>query len=361
MGFFKINKITDNEHNIYIYFITNKACSEVLIKALDFQDNSYTAVVDCASEAVEKWAKIHKQTPEAYVAQLCHALASQSENGDLERSITNSKNNESKNIFEIDGENLIWRQYFESKNIYGRWGKFPMEKRDKDEILGDIFDAVIKELHEKEASISRLEKENKLLLKEKDELKKVAEDCVSMKESFEREIFGKLVILLNSKKQKNSELRAQIQESNLQGDSSSNDDQDNETYESVPKTVSLSKLLDDFESNKPMKINSDLDVASTTYVQPKLKRKTEVTTPTRAENSSKKSKFANDSDDDDYDGDTDVEDFHNEVEVINDNASSTTDLKRKGSGSATDSEVKKPKGKHDDLLLAAFLFSRSSL
>ena len=40
------------------------------------------------------------------------------------------------------------------------------------------------------------------------------------------------------------------------GDSSSNDDQDNETYESVPKTVSLSKLLDDFESNKPLKINS---------------------------------------------------------------------------------------------------------
>ncbi|KAB7504413.1 Lysosomal-trafficking regulator [Armadillidium nasatum] len=56
------------------------------------------------------------------------------------------------------------------------------------------------------------------------------------------------------------------------GDSSSNDDQDNETYESVPKTVSLSKLLDDFESNKPMKINSDLDVASTTDVQPKLKK-----------------------------------------------------------------------------------------
>ena len=61
------------------------------------------------------------------------------------------------------------------------------------------------------------------------------------------------------------------------GDSSSNDDQDNETYESVPKTVSLSKLLDDFESNKPMKINSDLDVASTTDVQPKLKRSKSVT------------------------------------------------------------------------------------
>ncbi|KAB7506971.1 Sodium/hydrogen exchanger 7 [Armadillidium nasatum] len=59
------------------------------------------------------------------------------------------------------------------------------------------------------------------------------------------------------------------------GDSSSNDDQDNETYESVPKTVSLSKLLDDFESNKPMKINSDLDVASTTDVQPKLKRRSQ--------------------------------------------------------------------------------------
>ncbi|RXG58930.1 hypothetical protein Avbf_14106 [Armadillidium vulgare] len=73
MGFFKINKITDNKHNIYIYFIANKACSEVSLKALDFQDNSYEAVEDCASEAVEKWAKIHKQKPEAYVAQLCHA------------------------------------------------------------------------------------------------------------------------------------------------------------------------------------------------------------------------------------------------------------------------------------------------
>lgn len=52
---------------------------------------------------------------------------------------------------------------------------------------------------------------------EKDELKKVAEDCVSIKENFEREIYGKLAILLNSKKRKNSELRAQIQESNIQG------------------------------------------------------------------------------------------------------------------------------------------------
>lgn len=48
---------------------------------------------------------------------------------------------------------------------------------------------------------------------------KIAEDCVAMKENFEREVFGKLTVLLNSKKLKNAELRAQLQETNIEGKS----------------------------------------------------------------------------------------------------------------------------------------------
>ena len=74
------------------------------------------------NDTVKKWCRNLEKSPEEYVALLQIAVETCSitygEGGQMDK----------KDVFEIQEDSLVWKQFFPDKKVYGRRGKFALEK-----------------------------------------------------------------------------------------------------------------------------------------------------------------------------------------------------------------------------------------
>lgn len=64
-----------------------------------------------------------KKSPQEYLSLFCKAVDGISSL----RSVDGQPDNK-EDIFEIQQDHLIWKQYFPEPKVHGKWGKFKLEK-----------------------------------------------------------------------------------------------------------------------------------------------------------------------------------------------------------------------------------------
>lgn len=93
-------------------------CRNIHNSSTDFASFQITA----ESDTVQRWCRNLEKTPQEYLSLACQAVENLS-------SVRDSDGKDLKeDIFEIQDDHLVWKQYFPEKKVYGRRGKFTLEK-----------------------------------------------------------------------------------------------------------------------------------------------------------------------------------------------------------------------------------------
>ena len=69
--------------------------------------------VTTGNNDLQRWCVKLGRSPEEYLEQLCEAVLSEDNNV---------------GVFEVQEDHLVWKQYFPDQDVYGKKGKFKLEK-----------------------------------------------------------------------------------------------------------------------------------------------------------------------------------------------------------------------------------------
>lgn len=166
------------------------------------KDNPATVKVTASSNDLQRWCVKFGKSPEEYFEQLCEAVAGQDDNV---------------GVFEVQGDHLVWKQFFPDKDVYGKKGRFKMEKVEYQEAVEQVLAGVMEDLHKSSHQVHKLTEEaqeNSIKLLKAQE---IASDSIQMKEDFEREIYSKCAALINAKKLRIHQLRSTHPSSSASG------------------------------------------------------------------------------------------------------------------------------------------------
>ncbi|XP_068222818.1 uncharacterized protein [Palaemon carinicauda] len=188
-----LRKIDGDGDGSFMY--TNTSIPDEIQVILLRDNNGFSVKLGTDSEPVKKWCKNLQKSPDEYMTLIHKAVES--------CSVTYSdadETNKNKDVFEIQEDSLVWKQFFPDKNVFGRRGKFALEKIDFKDAVKEILNGAVQDL---DAGFARAQKLAGELDKESKELqraKDLAAKSVQEKESFEKEIYGKCASIINAKK-----------------------------------------------------------------------------------------------------------------------------------------------------------------
>ncbi|KAK8376312.1 hypothetical protein O3P69_009745 [Scylla paramamosain] len=190
-----LKRLGQDNARFYMYFnISSSGESKPELEVVILtKDNPATVKVTTSSVDLQRWCVKLGKSPEEYLEKLCEAVASQDDNVE---------------IFEVQDNHLVWKQYFPDEDIYGRKGKFKMEKVEYKEAVEQVLAGVMDDLHKTSHQVHRLTQEvqdNSIKLLKAQEL---ASESIQIKEDFEREIYSKCAALINAKKLRIHQLRS---------------------------------------------------------------------------------------------------------------------------------------------------------
>ncbi|KAK7073218.1 hypothetical protein SK128_017398 [Halocaridina rubra] len=192
--------IIQDEETMYLYTsyaMSDQSSSIDCISVVLVQGQmAYSVKLNLSSKSIIKWSHNLEQTPQQYVEALQNTFETYSE----------SSSNDKQDIFELQQDCLIWKQYFPDKKLHGRRGQFSLEKISYEEAINEILNGTVSDLYAKEKQIQRIKEEKERLSKELQDAKALVSKSVQMKEDFEEEIYGKCTVLLNAKKLKIKQL-----------------------------------------------------------------------------------------------------------------------------------------------------------
>ncbi|XP_042875895.1 uncharacterized protein LOC122255694 isoform X2 [Penaeus japonicus] len=186
-----LRKIVQNDKTSYMY----SSSSEEELRLVLLQGGAaHAATITPESDSVQRWCRNLEKTPQEYLTLASQAVENLS-------SVHNTDGKDLKeDIFEIQDGHLVWKQYFPEKKVYGRRGKFALEKIEHNDALEKIMNGVIGDLT---ANVQTIDKLTSDLQRKEEEVKKAAdlvEKSVKMKEDFEKVIYGKCASIINMKK-----------------------------------------------------------------------------------------------------------------------------------------------------------------
>ncbi|KAG7162068.1 hypothetical protein Hamer_G023971 [Homarus americanus] len=137
-----------------------------------------------------------KKTPREYLCLLSKAVT------------TSFTTTDKEDIFEIQEDHFVWKQYFPDLKVYGKRGKFKLETIEYDDAVGKVLDGAIQELKSDSQCIQTLKEESQKMSNKVNEAVDMASRSVLMKEEFEREIYSKCAAIINAKKLRIQQLKS---------------------------------------------------------------------------------------------------------------------------------------------------------
>ncbi|KAK4320694.1 hypothetical protein Pmani_008462 [Petrolisthes manimaculis] len=161
------------------------------------KDNSFKVKVGESTEGVVRWSRNLKKAPGEYMTLLTHAVdGSKAPHGTkgIEQQL------QEEDVFEVQDGCLVWKQYFPDQKVYGKLGKFKMEKIDYEAAVSECLAGAVSDLSSKSDKIHKLERESEEMDKHMSEAIELAAKSVKAKEEFEKEIYGKCAAIINAKK-----------------------------------------------------------------------------------------------------------------------------------------------------------------
>ncbi|XP_071546901.1 uncharacterized protein [Panulirus ornatus] len=139
---------------LYAQLLTNEA-EPGAIRVIILQKNSFKVKLSPDNESVLKWCHMLDKSPEEYLSQL-HKAANSFPSCD-----TNDEQNDNKeNIFEIQQDFLVWKQYFPDEKVYGKRGKFKLEKVGYEDAVNEVLEGTIQDLESNRKCIQNLTRES---------------------------------------------------------------------------------------------------------------------------------------------------------------------------------------------------------
>ncbi|ROT78283.1 hypothetical protein C7M84_003013 [Penaeus vannamei] len=121
-----LRKIVQNGKTSYMY---SSSSQEELFLVLLQAGSAHSMKITAESDTVQRWCRNLEKTPQEYLSLACQAVENLS-------SVRDSDGKDLKeDIFEIQDDHLVWKQYFPEKKVYGRRGKFTLEKMEYDDAL----------------------------------------------------------------------------------------------------------------------------------------------------------------------------------------------------------------------------------
>lgn len=177
------------------YMYTNTSTPDEVLVILLRDNTGFSVKLGTVSDSVKKWCKNLQKSPDEYMALLHNAVES--------CSVTYSDSDETEkneDVFEIQEDCLIWKQFFPDKDVYGKRGKFTLDKISFQDAVKEILNGAVKDLDAKSCRIQKLTDDLDKGSKELQRAKDLAAKSVQEKESFEKEIYGKCASIINAKK-----------------------------------------------------------------------------------------------------------------------------------------------------------------
>ncbi|XP_064081179.1 uncharacterized protein LOC135197893 [Macrobrachium nipponense] len=185
-----LRKISDGS-----YMYTNTSVPDEILLMLLRDNTGFSVKLGTGSDSVKKWCKNLQKSPDEYMALLHKAVES--------CSVTYSDSDETdknEDVFEFQEDCLIWKQFFPDKNVYGKRGKFTLEKMNFQDAVEEFLNGAVKDSDAKSSRIQKLTDDLGKKSKELQSAKDLAAKSVQEKEIFEKEIYGKCASIINTKK-----------------------------------------------------------------------------------------------------------------------------------------------------------------
>lgn len=241
-----LRRLTQKDETSFMY--TDNIPEQIMVILLR-NDSAFSVKLTTDSDSVKKWSRNLQKSPNDYMALLhkavetCSVTYSDSEQQDKKE-----------DVFEIQEDCLVWKQYFPDKNVYGRRGKFTLEKISYEEAVKEILNGSVGDLDAKSHCMQKLTDDLAAKSNELQEAKDLAAKCVREKEEFEKEVYGKCVTIINSKKLRIKQL--------LSSQPSGSGEQNNAARRILPDTESTSPAskLTKFSNPDSDGYSSDTDV-----------------------------------------------------------------------------------------------------
>lgn len=164
---------------------------------------AHSLEITTESDSVQRWCRNLEKTPQEYLSLVCQAVENLSSVHDPDGKDLKE------DIFEIQDDHLVWKQYFPEKRVYGRRGKFTLEKMEHDDAFENIMNGVMGDLT---ANVKTIDKLSLDLQAKEEEVKKAVDlvaKSVKMKEDFEKTVYGKCANIINMKKLRMRQLTSQ--------------------------------------------------------------------------------------------------------------------------------------------------------
>ncbi|KAG0714012.1 hypothetical protein GWK47_001700 [Chionoecetes opilio] len=189
-----LKRVEQKGAQFYMYFNVSSIGGDKVLKVviLDKENTSMLKVTESHGD-LQRWCVKVGRTAEEYFRQLCEAVA---------------REDDHVGVFEVQDGHLVWKQYFPEKEIYGKKGKFKMEKVRYGEAVEQVLAGVMTDLHDSSRQVLQLTRETQKTTRKLDEALELATRSVQMKEDLEREIYSKCAALINAKKLRIHQLRS---------------------------------------------------------------------------------------------------------------------------------------------------------
>ncbi|XP_063612540.1 uncharacterized protein LOC134786027 [Penaeus indicus] len=195
-----LRKIVQNGKTSYMY----SSCSQEEVRlALLQRGAAHSLKITAESDSVQRWCRNLEKTPQEYLTLVSQAVENLS-------SVCDPDGKDIKeDIFEIQDDHLVWKQYFPEKKVYGRRGKFALDKMEHDDALENIMNGVMEDLTANVKTIDKLTLDLQAKEGEVKEAIDLVAKSVKMKEDFEKVVYGKCANIINMKKLRMRQLTSQ--------------------------------------------------------------------------------------------------------------------------------------------------------
>ncbi|KAK3855532.1 hypothetical protein Pcinc_038080 [Petrolisthes cinctipes] len=204
MGLRKVK--SDGEAYMYTTNTTSNTQDTLTITVVQ-KDNSFKVKVGESTEGVVRWSRNLKKAPGEYMTLLTRAVdGSKAPHGTkgIEQQL------QEEDVFEVQDGCLVWKQYFPDQKVYGKLGKFKMEKIDYEAAVSECLAGAVSDLSSKSDKIHKLERESEEMDKQMSEAIELAAKSVKVKEEFEKEIYGKCAAIINAKKHRIIQIKSAV-------------------------------------------------------------------------------------------------------------------------------------------------------
>ncbi|XP_045604433.1 uncharacterized protein [Procambarus clarkii] len=198
-----LRKLVQDGTTSYMYTrVHNTAGNENEIKIIVVEkNNSFTLKLSPGDSSVVKWSHILKKTPQEYLSQLNKAVVHF-------HKATDELKDSKEDIFEVQEEYLVWKQYFPKQKVYGKRGKFKLEKVPYEDAVSEALEGTLCDLETNSKYIQKLTTEVEEKSKKLNNAMDLAARSVIAKEEFEKEIYGKCAAIINAKKLRIQQLKS---------------------------------------------------------------------------------------------------------------------------------------------------------